>query len=40
LEHALDPFRFVTTAEGPLGTTVVFCGAERPVVSLDGCAER
>jgi hypothetical protein len=37
VEYTLGPFHFITTAWGPLGTTVVMCGGERPVAGQDGC---
>lgn len=37
VEYAIGPFHFVTTAWGPLGTTLVICPRDRPVGGQDGC---
>lgn len=36
VEYAIGPVHFVTTAWGPVGTTLVFCGRDRPVASRVG----
>jgi hypothetical protein len=40
VEYTIGPIHFVTTAWGPVGTTLVFCGRDRPVAArIDfGCA--
>ena len=40
LEYTVGPFHFLTTAWGPLGTTIVVCPQERPVGGENGCAAR
>lgn len=37
VEYAIGPFHFVATAWGPAGTTLVFCGRDRPVSDSNGC---
>jgi hypothetical protein len=37
VEYMIGPFHFLTTAWGPLGTTVVVCGRDRPKAGPDGC---
>ncbi|HYO42594.1 MAG TPA: hypothetical protein VES19_05280 [Candidatus Limnocylindrales bacterium] len=39
VEYTIGPLRFLTTAWGPVGTTVIVCGRDRPVAN-DGCQER
>jgi hypothetical protein len=36
VEYAIGPFRFLTTAWGPVGTTVIVCPQDRPT-ARDGC---
>jgi hypothetical protein len=36
VEYTIGPFRFVTTAWGPVGTTVVVCPRDRPMAVEDG----
>lgn len=36
VEYAIGPLRFLTTAWGPLGTTVIMCPQDRPMAQ-DGC---
>ena len=37
VEYAIGPFHFLTTAWGPVGTTVVMCPRDRPVADENGC---
>lgn len=37
VEYAIGPLHFLTTAWGPLGTTVVMCPRDRPVAGQNGC---
>ena len=37
VEYTIGPFHFITTAWGPIGTTVVVCGRDRPKAGEDGC---
>ena len=36
VEYTVGPFHFLTTADSALGTTLIACGPDRPVVD-DGC---
>ncbi len=37
VEYAIGPVHFVTTAWGPVGTTITICPAERPKGGENGC---
>ena len=37
VEYTIGPFHFLTTAWGPVGTSIVMCGPDRPVAGSDGC---
>lgn len=37
VEYTVGPFHFLTTAWGPVGTTVVICPRDRPVAGESGC---
>ena len=36
VEYTMGPLHFVTTAWGPVGTTLVFCGRDRPLAARTG----
>jgi len=38
VEYTVGPFHFLTTAWGPVGTTVVMCPRDLPDGTADGCA--
>jgi hypothetical protein len=40
VEYTIGPLHFLTTAWGPVGTTLIMCGRERPVVADGGCQAR
>ncbi|HJW21232.1 MAG TPA: hypothetical protein VJ506_02265 [Candidatus Limnocylindrales bacterium] len=40
VEYTIGPFHFVATAWGPVGTTLVFCGRDRPATGSNGCQAR
>jgi hypothetical protein len=37
VEYTIGPFHFLTTAWGPLGTTMVICPPDRPLGGANGC---
>lgn len=37
VEYTIGPLHFVTTAWGPVGTTVIMCPRGRPMAAQDGC---
>lgn len=37
VEYTVGPFHFLTTAWGPIGTTVVMCPRDRPIGGANGC---
>jgi len=37
VEYTVGPFHFLTTAWGPVGTTVVMCPRDRPKAGENGC---
>jgi hypothetical protein len=38
VEYTVGPLHFLTTAWGPLGTTIVMCPRQRPMGGEDGCS--
>lgn len=37
VEYTIGPFHFLTTAWGPVGTTIIMCPRDRPTAGENGC---